>query len=287
MPLPGRFLTGCWAEYQGGAALIDCGEGMQVALRKAGCKLSRLSAILFTHVHADHVAGLPGLLLSLGNTERKEPLPIYGPKGIGRVVKALTIISQEARFPLEVHEMEGGENVLLGNGLEAACLALKHRTPCLGYRLTLKRKGVFNPEKAKGLGVPLQMYRMLHGGSTVTLEDGRVIEPEMVLDGERDPISVCYMTDSLPLDEMPDFVRGADLLICEGMYYDDEMRPSMQEKMHMLFSDAAAIARDGEVKRLWLTHFSPACTDPENGEAAARAIFENAHVPCDGEWIAL
>ena len=287
MPLPDRFLTCCWAEYQGGAALIDCGEGTQVSLRRAGCRLSRLEALLLTHVHADHVAGLPGLLLSLGNTGREKPLPVYGPKGAARVVKALTVISQEAGFPLEIHEMEGGEKALLPNGLTMTCLALTHRAPCLGYRLTLKRKGIFNPDKARQLGVPIEMYRTLHSGKSVTLMDGRIIEPSMVLDGEREPISLCYMTDSLPVEGMADFARGANLLIGEGMYYDDAMAESMREKTHMLFSDSARVAAGAGVKRLWLTHFSPACTDPENGLERVRAIFPDTHVPRDGEWIHL
>ncbi len=287
MPLPDRFLTCCWAEYQGGAALIDCGEGTQVALRRAGCKLSRLTALLLTHVHADHIAGLPGLLLSLGNTGREKPLPVYGPKGIGRVVKSLTVISQEAGFPLEIYELFGDEDTLLPNGLRLTCLSLRHRTPCLGYRLTLVRKGIFNPDKARALDVPLEKYRSLHGGETVTLEDGRVIEPGMVLGGERAPISLCYMTDSLPVEGMADFARDTDLLISEGMYYDDAMEESMREKMHMLFSDSVGIAARSGAKRLWLTHFSPACTDPENGLEAARALFPETYIPKDGQWINL
>jgi ribonuclease Z len=154
MPLPERWLSCCWIEYQGKALLIDCGEGTQIALREAGCKLSRLELLLITHFHADHIAGLPGLLLTLGNNDRRSPLTIVGPAGLKDVVSALTVI---APLPYRLQLLEMKDNTagnLEDDELVISYLPLSHRITCLGYRVSLKRKPVFNPEKAGLLGIP-------------------------------------------------------------------------------------------------------------------------------------
>lgn len=288
IPLENRWLTCCWVEYQGNAILIDCGEGTQIALKSAGCKLSHLDTLLITHFHADHIAGLPGLLLSLGNTGKTTPLTIVGPKGLNQVVSALTIIAPSLPYPLHLYEIkENKEGSFEKDGTVISFLPLSHWIPCFGYRVTVRRKPIFNPEKANALGVPVTLFKRLHEGNCVQLENGRTIRPEEVLDGERDPIRICYCTDTQPLDSMADFAENADLLISEGMYGDDAMRDKTQEKGHMLFSDSAEIARKAGAKRLWLTHFSPALTDPDLYAGAAQKIFPSAAVAHDGMRITL
>jgi ribonuclease Z len=281
IPLPERWLSCCWLECQGKALLIDCGEGTQIALKEAGCKISRLELLLITHFHADHIAGLPGFLLTLGNHGKKTPLTIIGPRGLKTVVSALMIIAPALPYQVELIEING-EGYLEDEDLVMAYLPLEHAIPCFGYRVSLTRKPVFNPQKAEQLGVPKQLYKTLHSGKKVRLDDGRRIEPEMVLDGAREPISVCYITDSVPIDTMVEFARGADLLICEGMYGDEDMHDKMEEKGHMVFSDSARIALKAGVKALWLTHFSPAMKDPEAYIESAAAIFPNTTVGYDG-----
>jgi ribonuclease Z len=273
MPLPERWLSCCWIEYQGKALLIDCGEGTQIALREAGLKLSRLELLLITHFHADHVAGLPGLLLTLGNNGRETPLTIVGPAGLKAVVSALTVV---APIPYRVELLEiknASAEFLEDDEITISYLPLEHHIMCLGYRVSLKRKPVFNPEKAARLGIPKTLYKRLHGGQPVKLDDGRRIQPDMVLDGARDPISVCYMTDSTMTDAMANFARDADLLICEGMYGDDKMREKMGEKGHMVFSDSARVAKAAGAKQLWLTHYSPAMKQPQDYYEAVKSIF--------------
>ncbi|MEL4105220.1 ribonuclease Z [Oscillospiraceae bacterium WX1] len=283
IPLPERFLSCCWIESQGKALLIDCGEGTQVALKKAGCKLSRLDFLLFTHFHADHIAGLPGLLLTLGNSGKTSPLTLIGPKGLRAVYTALTIIAAALPYPVELIELRNGmSGYLEDEALTISYLPLSHGIPCLGYRISLLRKPIFNPRKAERLGIPKKLYKALHSGSPVCLDDGRQIEPLMVLDGARAPISVCYMTDTVPTEAMADFAREADLLICEGMYGDDAMHDKMAEKGHMLFSDAARLAKSAQVKALWLTHYSPAVRDPAPGLPGAQFIFPNTALGYDG-----
>ena len=282
MPLPERWLSCCWIEYQGRALLIDCGEGTQIALREAGLKLSHLELLLITHFHADHIAGLPGLLLTLGNNGRQAPLTIIGPHGLKAVFSSLSVIAP-LNYQVELIEIKNeAAGYLEDDDIRIDYLPLAHRIMCLGYRVSLKRKPVFNPEKAALLDIPKKQYKRLHAWETVTLEDGRVITPDMVLDGERAPISVCYMTDSTPTDAMPSFAHSADLLICEGMYGDDDMRDKMLEKGHMLFSDSARIAQEAGVKKLWLTHYSPALKNPQEYQESIQAVFSNAVLGYDG-----
>lgn len=283
VPLKNRFLTCCWVEYEGSAVLIDCGEGTQIALQNTACKLSHLDTLLFTHFHADHVAGLPGLLLSLGNQGKTTPLAIIGPVGLSQVVACLTVIAPVLPYPIKLYEIKenaAGECSL--NGIDISFLPVNHGISCFGYRISVKRKPIFNPAKAEALGVPKPLFKVLHAGNSVRLEDGREVRPSAVLDGERAPLSVCYITDTLPTENMTRFAWKADLLVSEGMYGDDSMREKMGEKGHMLFSDSARIARDSGVKRLWLTHYSPAMAEPAAFVEAAREIFPETYAAYDG-----
>jgi ribonuclease Z len=288
IPLPDRWLSCCWLEYQGKALLIDCGEGTQIALKEAACKISRLEILLVTHFHADHIAGLPGFLLTLGNHGKKTPLLIVGPKGLKTVFSALMIIAPALPYQVELIELNSdGEGYLEDDDIRISYLPLEHAIPCFGYRISLNRKPIFNPTKAAALSIPKSLYKTLHAGGQVRLDDGRQIVPEMVLDGEREPISVCYMTDSVAVNTMADFARGADLLICEGMYGDEDMHEKMEEKGHMVFSDSARVAQSAGVKALWLTHFSPAVKDPAAYIESAVQIFPNTIVGYDGLKITL
>jgi ribonuclease Z len=283
IPLPDRWLTCCWIEYQGSAVLIDCGEGTQIALKEAGCKPSRLAVLLITHFHADHVAGLVGLLLTLCNHSRAEPLTVAGPPGLRRVVSSLTIIAPRLTFPLEIIELDKNNPVPLEKaGLTVYAAPLRHGTTCFGYKVELKRKPVFNPQKAAALNIPVTFYKALHNGETVTLDDGETIKPEQVLDGARKPITVCYVTDTRPFAGLAGFAEGVDLLIGEGMYFDEQMREKVEEKNHMLFSDSAELAKKSGAKRLWLTHYSPALERPRDGVKIAERIFPKSEAAYDG-----
>ncbi len=282
LPLVRRYLTCCWVEVMGKAILIDCGEGTQMALSAADCHVSRLECLLITHFHADHISGLPGLMLTLGNQGKTTPLIIAGPSGLGRVVNSLLIIARQLPFEIIIKELNQKETECFSiAGLEINTLPLRHKVPCLGYSLTYHRKPVFNPEKAAALGIPVTYYKHLHAGETVEV-DGNTYTPDMVLDGARRPVKVTYCTDTKPMDAMADFARGSDLFICEGMYCDDEMRDKMNEKHHMLFSDAAAIARAAAVPELWLTHYSPALAHPSQYKDEVKKIFENTVISHDG-----
>lgn len=288
IPLINRFLACCWIEYKGKAFLIDCGEGTQIALKKAGCKIAHIHMLLITHLHADHVAGIPGLLLALSNSGRTAELHIVGPQGLRKLMSAILIFVPFLPFKIKIEEPDGSRAGSMEiDETEVAYIPLFHGITCLGYRVTVRRKPVFDPEKAERLNIPKEMYKILHSGNPVKTDDGKTIEPEMVFDGIRAPIKVCYCTDTLPGEAIAEFADGADLFVCEGMYGDEKHHMRMVRKGHMMFSESAALAKKAGVKKLWLTHFGPAMPDAAKYIEAARSIFPESTAGYDGIRITL
>lgn len=292
MPLKNRRLTSCFIEQEGCAILIDCGEGTQVAMREFGCKISRLKTILITHYHADHTAGLPGMLLSYSNAaEPGGTLDIYCPMGMSAKIKGLMSICGELNFEVAIHELStktpGSFNAVFNDMTEITYFPVKHSVACLGYSIEFKRKPVFLPEKAKELNIPVNYWKILHSGESVTLDDGRVIVPEQVLGDNRKSVKITYATDSLPIRTISDFADNSDLFICEGMYGDKDKKSSMNQKKHMLMQDACELARSAEVKNLWLTHYSPAMINPKEYKDELEEIFPKVVISKDGEKIEL
>lgn len=281
MPLPGRFLTAMAARLGGRLLLIDCGEGTQVTLRQLGWGFKNLETICLTHFHADHIAGLPGLLLTVGNSGRTEPLTIIGPKYTADVVRCLCVVAP-LPFELQFLELPAEEGLVSfeAGGFRFAALPLDHRGDCFGYSIRVDRAGRFDAGKAKRLGIPLPFWSRLQGGETAAHE-GKLYTPDMVMGPPRKGLKVSYVTDTRPIGAIPDFIRGSDLFICEGIYGEDEKLGKAMEHKHMIFSEAASLAHAGGVKELWLTHFSPALTDPERYLDAARSVFDNTKVGFD------
>lgn len=276
MPLPGRALTSLYIRHNGNAMLIDCGEGTQTAIRAAGLRFKPIEAIFFTHFHADHISGLPGLLLTLGNEGRTEPLTLCGPEGLERIVRGLRVIVPELPYALEFREFSGNSHFSC-HGLEVDAFPLDHGTPCFGYRFDLCRPGRFDPHAALEKGIPVALWNPLQQGNAIG-----GFTPSDVLGPPRKGLRLIYATDSRPIPAIADYARGADLAILEGMYGEPDKQLLAAEKHHMTMQEAAQLARNANAATLWLTHFSPATPTPEDFAESIRAIFPNTIVGTDG-----
>lgn len=291
MPTPYRYLSSLLLSYKGHKVLIDCGEGTQVSMKLLGWGFKDIDVICLTHFHADHVIGLPGLLLTIGNSGRETPLTIIGPEGLSKVIDGLTVVSPYLPYSLDLVELPFDESYYedklfeLGD-LDIYALPLQHTSPCLGYSITVNRKNKFNKEKANQNNVPLKLWNTLQRGEDIKFE-GKIYTPDMVLGESRKGIKISYLTDSRPVPSIIPFVKNSDLFICEGMYGEDDKLSKAEENNHMLFSEAAALSKDAEVKELWLTHFSPSLIEPENFLDNAKNIFKNTSIGEDRKTVTL
>lgn len=286
MPMKTRWLTSCLIRHEGQSVLIDCGEGTQIALKCAGRSVQKLDLLCITHYHADHISGLPGLLLSMGLEGRTEPLTICGPQGLQRTVEGLRVIAPELPFSIRFIELTEKTEMLSFAGLEITAFAVHHTMPCYGYRLHLPRIGKFDPERARAAGIPVRAWGMLQKQETVEL-DGVTYHQAQVLGAPRRGLSLTYCTDTRPVSAITAHAEDADLLILEGMYGDPEKREKALETKHMMFTEAAQIAKDAGAHALWLTHFSPSMPDPQAYLPMAREIFPQTICPHDGQEIDL
>lgn len=286
MPLPYRWLTSLMVRYNGSSLLIDCGEGTQVAIKEKGWSFKPIDVICFTHYHGDHISGLPGLLLTMGNADRTEPLTLIGPKGLERVVTALRVIAPELPFELRFIEITEPEAVFELNGYRLKAFRVNHNVICYGYTLELDRAGRFDLERALAAEIPKEYWKHLQKGEIIEADD-KVYTPDMVLGPPRKGLKVTYSTDTRPTQSIRDNAKGSDLFICEGMYGEKDKQDKAKEYKHMTFYEAAAIAKDAEVKEMWLTHYSPSLARPEEYMEDVRAIFPNAQAGKDGKSIEL
>lgn len=287
MPLPKRWLTALYMRYNGSSLLIDCGEGTQIAMKEKGWSFKPIDVICFTHYHADHISGLPGLLLTMGNAERQEPLTMIGPKGLERVVTALRTIAPELPFEMKFVELTEAEEDIEINGYHIHAFKVNHNIACYGYSIEIKRAGRFDVERAKASQIPQRMWNRLQKGETITAEDGSVYTPEMVLGTARKGIKVTYCTDTRPTELIVKSALHSDLFICEGMYAEKEKLAKAKQYKHMTFYEAADMARRAEVKEMWLTHFSPSLIQAEQYMPEVKSIFSNALLGKDGKTVEL
>ena len=282
LPLPDRGLTACYLRVRGRGLLIDCGEGTQTAIRRLGWGFRCIDGMLITHYHGDHCGGLPGFLLSLGKAERREPFHIWGYTGLKAIVEGLRVVAPVLPFPVVLHEFSGERVELSMIGLEITGFRLDHGVPCYGWRLELPRQGAFQPQRAKALGVPVRDWKRLQAGETV---DG--VTPEQVMGPPRQGIRLLYATDTRPTPDIIRYGRGADLMILEGMYGDETKRAQAEKNRHMLFAEAATLAREAGAKRLLLTHFSNCIDDPQAYLSLAQAIFPATEAAMDGQCLTI
>ncbi len=296
MPIPERFLSSLMIEYSGRKILIDCGEGTQVAMRKFNTGFKTVDIICITHLHGDHIYGLPGLLATIGNSSRTEPLTIIGPKFLKTVIEASIlpityvpfdiIVIETPHEKMEVVKTEEGLKLIeLKNEKNAeiilSTIDLEHSAHCLGYSFYLNRKRKFILEKAIENEVPREIWKALQHGETLKHEN-RIYTPDMVLGEDRKGIKLSFITDSRPIDDIISFIDDSDLLICEGTYGKDEDLIKAVENKHMTFNEAANLALKGNVRELLLTHFSQVMDNPSDFKNNAASIFSNTSIGFDG-----
>ncbi len=286
MPLPYRWLTALMLRYNGKSILIDCGEGTQIALREKGWSPKPVDIICFTHYHADHISGLPGMLLTMGNAERTEPLLLIGPKGLTRVVSALRMIAPELPFEVRCEEIAGNEQVFPFEGFQIKAFKANHSVLCYGYSMSVERAGRFDKERALAQQIPLKLWSRLQKGETLT-QDGVTYTPDMVLGERRRGLKVTYCTDTRPTDAIVENAVGSDLLILEGMYGEPDKLAKARENRHMTMYEAARVARAADVPELWLTHYSPSLNHPEEFLSEVKKIFPGTVAARDGRTVVL
>lgn len=286
MPLPYRWLTAMMARCEGSNLLIDCGEGTQIALKEKGWSPKPIDIICFTHYHADHISGLPGLLLTMGNAERTEPLTLIGPKGLQRVVGALRTIAPELPFELKFIELSENREQIIKEPYVIDAYRVNHNVVCYGYSISIPRAGRFDVDRAKEAQIPQKYWSRLQKGET--LKDGdHVLTPDMVLGPERRGLKVTYCTDTRPVPVIAEYAADADLFICEGMYGEEGKEAKAREYRHMTFYEAAGLAKSAQPKQMWLTHYSPSLTRPEEFMDKVKAIFPRAKAARDAWTIEL
>ncbi|GAA0100195.1 ribonuclease Z [Paraclostridium bifermentans] len=284
MPVPNRFLSSLLINYRGRKILIDCGEGTQVSMKIANCGFKTIDYICITHLHGDHIIGLPGILSTIGNCGRTEMLTIIGPKGIKEVIDAFRLIVRE--LPYDVNIIENPkEDILASNNyinkdIIISTLEVDHSTSCIAYSFYIKRKAKFDIEKAMKNNVPKVLWSKLQNGREIKL-DGKIYTKDMVLGQPRKGIKLSFVTDTRPIKEIVDFVDNSDLLVCEGMYGDDGDLERAIKNKHMTFRESATIAKQSNVEAMVLTHFSPIIKDPNMYIENAMEVFENTIIGTD------
>lgn len=264
MPLPGRHLTSVLLRRDGELFLFDCGEATQISLKKLNLKWKKISVILISHMHADHVTGLPGILMLSSQVDRDDPLYIIGPPRIGEYIEEnRRILDMYINYKIEVIEVEEPGVVFRGDNYSIEAFRLDHTKPCFGYTFTEdKRPGIFYPDKAAALDIPKgKLWAQLQGGNNVELEDGKVITPQMVTGDQRRGRKFSFVTDTAYFPEIGDNVKDSDVLICEGMFTED-LAESAAAKKHLTAKQAAMIAQDaGGIDKMGLIHYSPRYND--------------------------
>lgn len=280
MPMPNRPLTALFVSCKGKSLLIDCGEGTQTVLREKHLSMSTIDIILFTHFHADHIAGLPGFLLTMGKQARTEPVTLAGPPELRKYVESLCVIAPELPFEIKLVEFSEEERTLTLGELKITAFDAEHNIPCLGYSIELPRAGKFNAEKAEQLGIEKRFWGSLQRGESVEA-NGNIISPNEVMGAPRKGLKVTYCTDSRPTDNITEHAKNSDLFICEGMYGSEDKLDKAIENKHLLFREAAEIAKAANVRELWLTHYSPSLNDPEEFLPEAAKIFPNTKAPAN------
>jgi ribonuclease Z len=270
----------------GDKLLFDCAEGTQRQLMRSTLGLPELEEIFLTHFHADHYLGLPGMLKTFSLRQRELPLTIYGPAGLRELYKGLGRTVGKLSYPVEIEELRPGE-ALERDNYRILVFPVHHGVSAVGYAVAEEdRPGEFDSAAADALGIPFGPERgALQRGESVTLDDGQVVTPDAVLGGPRPGRRVVIPGDTAPVETVRVLAEGADVLIHEATFLEDE-RDRAADTLHSTALQAAELARDAGVRLLALTHVSPRYFGPELAREA-REVFPATVVPKDFDVISV
>lgn len=283
VPTNERSLPSVVIQREGEILMFDCGEGTQRQMIKAKLGFGRRMTVFITHMHGDHVLGLPGLIQTMSLLGREKPLNVYGPTGIKAFIEAVTAtVKFWLSFPINVTEVSCEGTVYECGDYEVKAVWADHTIPSLAYALVEKpRPGRFYPERAMALGVPMgPLWSALQRGASVTLPDGRVVKPSDVLGPPRPGRKIAYSGDTRPSDRVVELAKDADVLIHEATFGDD-LQERAKEEGHSTSSGAANVASKANVNLLILTHISARYSHPEVLLEEARRIFPNTRLASD------
>lgn len=273
-PLKDRMLSSAIVQFNGQSILFDCGEGTQISLKRQQISANRIGTICFTHFHADHISGLPGLLLTMGIEMREKPVTIIGPVGITDIVRSLCVIAPNLPYELRFIELTQEKEEVLIDGIRLRAFRVDHTVDCYGYTAEIDRMGKFSAQKARENNVPMKVWKILQQNESTEYE-GVVYTRDMAFEAARRGIKILYCTDTRPTDVIREMGQNADLMILEGMFAEEKKLPRALETHHMMYSEAATLAKEAGADELWLTHYSPSMKNPEQFLSMATNIFEN------------
>ena len=260
--------------------LFDCGEGTQRQLIEAKISPMKITKIFISHFHGDHILGLGGLIQSLGFRGREKDLDIYGPKGLHKIINAISSFGYfQINYNLNIHEIQDG-TIIETEDYVVECAKMEHNIPSYAYSIREKKKPLFLREKAEELGIPPgPLYGKLHNGEEVEFE-GRIIKPEQVLGEAKKGKKISYSGDTRPCEAMIRLARDSDILIHESTYEAEDYQRAV-DNAHSTSVEAAEIAREANVNELVLTHISTRYTSDENIKSEAQKVFKNTKVARD------
>ena len=282
MPMPDRFLSSLCIEYNGRKILVDCGEGTQVSMKMCNLGFKSVDIVCISHIHGDHILGLPGLLSTIGNSGREKELLIIGPEGITEVVNGLMTVNKYLPYEIKILENPKEDINIFNDNIIIKTLSLDHTSPCIGYSFYLKRNSQFDVLKAQSNNVPKILWSKLQKGIDNSINyDGKIYTKDMVMGDFRRGIKLSFVTDTRPLESIIDFIYDSDLFICEGTYGNDEDFEKAIKNKHMTFREAANLASNSKVEELLLTHFSTAMSEPNMYVQNAKDVFINTIVGYD------
>ncbi|MBR3314785.1 MAG: ribonuclease Z [Atopobiaceae bacterium] len=287
VPLPHRALTAALLTCGGRSILFDCGEGTQSAARAAGVSLMKVDVIALTHYHGDHIFGMPGLLQTMCSMGRTDTLYLTGPAGLAEELAPILQLVGWTSYPIELVELLGEglrlEELVAGWPHEAvlSAFATEHRVSSQGYVFELARAGKFDPRRARELDVPTRQWGLLQKGQSVQVGDVTV-QPRQVLGPPRKGLKFVFSGDTMACDALVEAAAGADLLVCEATYGENEQAELAIDHGHMNFAQAAQVAASAGARELWLAHYSQMIEDPDSCLHNATDIFANTVCGRDG-----